>query len=216
MTENEKKEIVDIDAIKDPVERHSALMKKFRFFFLGVIIFIEFGRYFCQELPSALQKKLQKTYGVDEAMYGVFQALYNMPNLVVPLITGYVLDRFGRPFGLLLCMLLLLLGQSLLSLSAHTAIATFSLACVARFVVGLGGKNVSVARTTYSSDWFKEKELSFALAISIGVSRLGVITAFALGPNLERIGKSLAFAFWFGAVFVLLSFICGLVTILID
>ncbi len=113
-------------------------------------------------------------------------------------------------------MTFLLIGQSSLAISAMKVINVFWFACISRFCVGLGGKNISVARTTYSSDWFIGKELSFALALSVGVSRLGAITVLALSPVLFESTKSLSYAFWFGDVFVLLSTICGLIAILID
>jgi len=113
-------------------------------------------------------------------------------------------------------MVALIIGQALLSFSALHAINLFWLACIARFIIGLGGKNISVCRTTYSSDWFIGKELSFALALSIGVSRLGAISVMALSPIFYESTKSLAYAFWFGMLFVLLSTICGVAAMLID
>jgi len=110
-------------------------------------------------------------------------------------------------------MSLLFLGQTLLSIST---LFSFWFACIARFFVGLGGKNISVSRTTYSSDWFIDRELAFSLSLAVGVSRLGAITVMAVSPMVYEWTKSIAFAFWFGNVFVLLSAICGLIAILID
>ena len=89
----------------DPAEEYTKMKSKYRFVFLSVIVFLEFGRYFCQELPSALEDpiikvifSLRKHYKTDEQAYGIFQALYNIPNLISPFLTGYILDRFGRPY----------------------------------------------------------------------------------------------------------------------
>ena len=41
-------------------ELHTELKNKYRFWFLSVVVFLEFGRYYCQELPSALQDPLMK------------------------------------------------------------------------------------------------------------------------------------------------------------
>ncbi len=73
-----------------------------------------------------------------------------------------------------------------------------------------------MAKTTYCNDWFKEGELSFALSLSIGVSRFGDMVAFSVGTTMQESTKSLAFSFWFADIFVLLSTLCGLVTILLD
>jgi MFS family permease len=110
-------------------------------------------------------------------------------------------------------MILLLLGQTLLAISA---LGSFWFACIARFFVGLGGKNISVSRTTYSSDWFMGRELAFSLSLAVGVSRSGAISVMAISPKIYEWTKSIAFTFWFGDIFVLLSTICGLIAILID
>lgn len=111
---------------------------------------------------------------------------------------------------------LLFFGQSLFGLSAAKAGSLFWLACVARFFVGLGSKNVSVARTTYSSDWFTGSELAFALGLGVGVSRIGVITATALFTVIYRWSDSFPYACWFTNIFVLFSAVCAMVAILLD
>lgn len=118
--------------------------------------------------------------------------------------------------GLMVCMILLFFGQSLFGLSAVKVGSLFWLACIARFFVGLGSKNVSVARTTYCSDWFIGQELAFALGLGVGVSRLGVIVAMFAFPIIYNWTKSFAFNCWFTDVFVLFSTVCGLIAILLD
>jgi len=113
-------------------------------------------------------------------------------------------------------MILLLFGQSLFGVSAIKVGYMFWLACIARFFVGLGSKNISVARTTYSSDWFIGSELAFALGSGVGVSRIGVITATSIFPIIYNWSKSFVFTCWFTNLFVLFSAICGLVAILLD
>ena len=111
---------------------------------------------------------------------------------------------------------LLLFGQSVFGISAAQVGSLFWLACFARFFVGLGSKNVSVARTTYSSDWFIGRELAFSLGLAVGVSRIGVITAVSVFPLVYKWTMSLPYSFWFAHIFVLFSTICGLVAILLD
>lgn len=113
-------------------------------------------------------------------------------------------------------MCLLLFGQTVFAISAVSIGHLFWLACAARFFVGLGSKNVSVARTTYSSDWFVGRELGFSLGLAVGVSRLGVITATSIFPIIYNWSMSLAYSCWFTNVFVLYSAICGLIAILVD
>ena len=110
-------------------------------------------------------------------------------------------------------MLLLLVGQSSLALSTLTG---FWFACISRLCVGLGGKNISVARSTYSSDWFIGKELAFALSLSIGITRFGAISVMTLAPIVYNWTENITFTFLFADIFVLLSTICGLIAILID
>ncbi len=44
----------------EELENYNALKRKYRYFLLGAILFLEFGRYYCQELPAALQEDIMK------------------------------------------------------------------------------------------------------------------------------------------------------------
>ncbi len=199
------------------LEKYNALVQKYRFYFLGVVTFVEFGRFYCQELPSALQAEMVDLYKIDDGEYNFFQSLYNVPNIVSPFLVGLTLDMLGRPFGLALCMAILAVGQALFATSAHISVRLFWLACAARTLVGMGCKNISVAKTTYTADWFRDSELSFALSLGVGVSRLGVVAVMFLASRTYEISAhSLAYAFWMGELFVMLSNVCGIVVMLLD
>jgi len=58
------------------------------------------------------------------------------------------------------------------------AMKSTALLIVARIVFGMGGESQNVASLAFIAKWFKGKELAFAIAIDIAVSRLGSVAAF--------------------------------------
>jgi MFS family permease len=92
---------------------------------------------------------------------------------------------------------------------------------VGRFIFGLGGECMTVAQSVIIANWFKGKEFSFAMGLSLSVSRLGSVLNGILLPRIcahqlnsegeETIGLAL-FVGFFICLFSLLN-ACFLVSI---
>lgn len=69
--------------------------------------------------------------------------MYALPNTIFPFFMGYVIDVIGRPYCFVIFIFVVALGQSIFSLSAHSAISSYGLAIAGRFLFGAFGKSVS-------------------------------------------------------------------------
>jgi len=52
-----------------------------------------FGNYFCFDNPGALQSELKDAMNITTAQFANLYAWYSWPNVVLPIIGGFLMDR---------------------------------------------------------------------------------------------------------------------------
>jgi MFS family permease len=82
---------------------------------------------------------------------------------------------------------------------------------VGRFIFGLGSDSFIVGNTALLSAWFKGKELAFAFAVNLSISRFGSVLNNIVSPQLAD-HVSVVFASWFA---VMLSGVTILLVLLV-
>jgi MFS family permease len=140
-----------------------------------VLVFISlamFGNYYVYDCISPMADVLKARLGFTDANIGLLQAIYSIPNIVMVLIGGLIIDRIGTRRATLAFGVTCLLGAVVTSLSGSLAVMA-----AGRLIFGLGAESLIVAVTTAIAKWFKGKELSFAFGINLTIARLGSFAA---------------------------------------
>ena len=146
--------------------------RPFRWVVLVFISLAMFGNYYVYDCIAPIADLLAKQLGFSDSNIGLLQAIYSIPNVVMVLIGGYVVDRIGTRKAILIFGTLCFFGAVVTSLSgALTVMAS------GRLIFGLGAESLIVAVTTAVAKWFRGKELSFAFGINLMISRAGSLLA---------------------------------------
>ena len=146
--------------------------RPFRWVVLISISLTMFGNYYVYDCIAPIADLLAKQLGFSDSNIGLLQAIYSIPNVVMVLIGGYVVDRIGTRKAILIFGTLCFFGAVVTSLSgALTVMAS------GRLIFGLGAESLIVAVTTTVAKWFRGKELSFAFGINLMISRAGTLLA---------------------------------------
>jgi len=146
--------------------------RPFRWVVLVSISLTMFGNYYVYDCIAPIADLLAKQLGFSDSNIGLLQAIYSIPNVVMVLIGGYVVDRIGTRKAILIFGTLCFFGAVVTSLSgALTVMAS------GRLIFGLGAESLIVAVTTAVAKWFRGKELSFAFGINLMISRAGSLLA---------------------------------------
>lgn len=169
------------------------------------------GNDYCYDLPQALQTQIQETLGVGELKYNLLYSLYSFPNIILPFIGGLVLDYFGINVGLILYNILIILGQSFYTFGSYGH--DFNLMVLGRVIIGVGSESLNVAQSTLLTMWFKGREQTFALGVSLCVARIGSATNSSITPMIYNATKSLGFCSLIGLFCVIGSAIPGLILV---
>ncbi|XP_023333048.1 major facilitator superfamily domain-containing protein 1 isoform X2 [Eurytemora carolleeae] len=154
---------------------------------LILMCLLGFGNYFCFDNPGALQSELKDAMNITTAQFANLYAWYSWPNVVLPIIGGFLMDRvFGIRLGTMLFAFIIIFGQIIFSMGGF--LDRLWVMEVGRFVFGIGGESLSVAQNTYAVSWFKGKELNMVFGFQLSIARVGSTVNFLLmGPLFQYI-----------------------------
>jgi MFS family permease len=140
-----------------------------------VLIFVSlamFGNYYVYDSISPLADVLTAKLGFSDANIGLLNAIYSIPNIIMVLIGGFIIDRIGTRRSTLLFSLLCFFGAAVTAWSGKLEVMA-----AGRLIFGLGAESLIVAVTTAIAKWFRGKELSFAFGVNLTIARLGSFAA---------------------------------------
>jgi MFS family permease len=140
-----------------------------------VLVFVSlamFGNYYVYDSISPLADLLAKQLRFTDSDIGMLNAIYSLPNIIMVLIGGIIIDRFGTRKSSLIFSILCMIGAVITAISP-----SLSIMVLGRLIFGLGAESLIVAITTILARWFKGRELSFAFGLNLTIARLGTFTA---------------------------------------
>jgi MFS family permease len=141
----------------------------------AVLVFISlamFGNYYVYDSISPLADVLKAQLHFSDSDIGLLNAIYSIPNILMVLIGGIIIDYIGTRKATFLFALLCVIGAALTAVSGLLWVMA-----AGRLVFGLGAESLIVAVTTAIAKWFKGKELSFAFGVNLTIARLGSFAA---------------------------------------
>lgn len=146
--------------------------RSFRWLVLIFASLTMFGNYYVYDCIAPIADLLTKQLGFSDSNIGLLQAIYSIPNVVMVLIGGYIVDRIGTRKAIFIFGVLCFLGAGVTTLSPLLGVMA-----AGRLIFGLGAESLIVAVTTAVAKWFRGKELSFAFGINLMISRAGTLLA---------------------------------------
>jgi MFS family permease len=142
--------------------------RTYRWMVLIVISLAMFGNYYVYDCIAPIADLLSKQLGFSDSNIGLLQAIYSIPNVIMVLIGGYIVDRIGTRKAIFIFGTICLIGAVVTALSGKLAMMASG-----RLIFGLGAESLIVAVTTAIAKWFRGKELSFAFGINLMIARFG-------------------------------------------
>ena len=159
-----------------------------RFIILLVLVFVPFGGHFFKAAQSAMQPYFMASGLMDATKYGAMLSLFAVPNLVIPLLGGRVLDR-GSRWTTLGFLGVSFAGMALYGLGLGV-LRRVALGALGSAVFGVGEGCVVVAPRVYVSAAFLGRELAFAQGVLVAGSNLaGTLAKAAVPWIVERCGS---------------------------
>lgn len=140
-----------------------------------VLLFVSlamFGNYYVYDSMGPIFDLLSTQLGFTDQQKGLLYSAYSVAAVLVLLVGGYVIDRWGTKKSVTLFAIICLVAAFVTA-----ATDVFGVMVTGRFLLGVGAEPLIVAVTTALAKWFKGKELSFAFGLNLTIARLGSASA---------------------------------------
>ena len=137
--------------------------------FLSVAMF---GNYYVYDSIAPLADVLRDQLGFSSTQVGTLNAIYSFPNIIMVLIGGVLVDRFGTRTSTVVFTAICLMGALITA-----ATGEFWMMALGRLVFGLGAESMIVAITAALGQWFKGRQLGFAFGLNLSLARAGSYAA---------------------------------------
>src|SRR5688572_24311950 len=131
-----------------------------------------FGNYYVYDSIAPLADSLQRLLGYTDTQIGTLNAIYSLPNIVVVLIGGVIVDRFGTRLATLVFAIICAIGAFVTAMSP-----LFPVMAAGRLIFGLGAESMIVAITVAIGQWFVGRQLGFAFGLNLSIARAGSYSA---------------------------------------
>ena len=131
-----------------------------------------FGNYYVYDSIAPVADLLQKNLGFTDTQIGTLNAIYSLPNIVVVLIGGVIVDRFGTRLSTLFFAIICAIGALVTAISP-----SFPVMAAGRLIFGLGAESMIVAITVAIGQWFVGRQLGFAFGVNLSIARAGSFSA---------------------------------------
>ena len=110
---------------------------------------------------------------VTTRRYSLQYVLYSAPNCVIAIVGGQLIDRLGTQRSLFIFVSLVTVGHAIYALGF--SVSSYAVCLIGRIVFGLGGESLSVVGSTILAQWFKGREIAFAMGLNLSFIRLGSV-----------------------------------------
>jgi len=174
----------------------------FRWLVLVLMGFVIFGAYYAYDAVSPIADFIMRDMKLSRAQYGLLFSFYYLPNFIMVLVGGILLDRIGirRAGGLFVS--LCSLG---VFITAFFSGINFPLMLIGRLIYGLGSESLIITQNKILAKWFRGKELALAFGLNLMVARLGTFAALNSAARIQALSGSWKLAIWVSAIIMFLS-----------
>lgn len=138
----------------------------------ALIALAQYGNFYVYDSIGPVADLLQQQRGFSDSQVGLLNAIYSLPNVVLILLGGVLVDRFGAARTTLLTAGICAVGALLTAFSPN-----FAGMAAGRLLFGIGAETFSIATLAGVAQYFAGGTVAFAMGLTLAVGRLGSYSA---------------------------------------
>lgn len=135
---------------------------------MALIALSMFGNYYVYDSIGPVADLLERQLGFSDTQIGTLNAIYSLPNIVLLLVGGVLVDRLGAGRSLTLTGGICLAGAVLTAASA-----SFGVMATGRLFYGIGAETYAIASSTAVLVFYPRRHTGLMMGISLGIGRAG-------------------------------------------
>ena len=131
-----------------------------------------YGNFYVYDSIGPVADLLQQQRGFSDTQIGLLNAIYSLPNVVLVLVGGVLVDRFGAARMMLGTTAVCLAGAALTALSPG-----FAGMAAGRLLFGIGAETFNISTLGAIAQYFTGSNLALAMGLNLSISRAGSFSA---------------------------------------
>ena len=202
------------------------ISSRLRWLVLILSSFYSFSVFFWYDTPNSLSNLLKTKIVHDKESengikYNMLYSVYSYPNIILPIVGGLIIDKFGIHFASIVFTAFTVAGQCIFAIAGFIGTddqnnnMPYVLAIIGRIAFGIGGDSVYICSTYTVTRWFKDKELSFSLSVILSIACLGTIINNNITPLIAD-HTSLGVALSVGCTLCIVSFLWAIIICILE
>ncbi|MCF8207020.1 MAG: MFS transporter [Methylotenera sp.] len=138
----------------------------------ALIALAQYGNFYVYDSIGPVADLLQQQRGFSDSQVGLLNAIYSLPNVVLILVGGVLVDRLGAARTTLLTAGICLVGALLTAFSPN-----FTGMAAGRLLYGIGAETFSIATLAGVAQYFAGGTVALAMGLTLAIGRLGSYSA---------------------------------------
>jgi MFS family permease len=138
----------------------------------ALLAMVNYGNFYVYDSIGPVADLLQRQRGFNSSQIGMLNAIYSLPNVVLILVGGVLVDRYGAARVTLCTAAVCLAGAALTAFSP-----SFGGMAAGRLLFGIGAETFSIGMLVAIAENFAGGNVAFAMGSLIGIGRLGSFSA---------------------------------------
>ena len=161
---------------------------------ISLNILMNVGNFFVFDFPQALTEPLIRKLKIDTLRVEFLYSIYSMPNIVLSIVSGYFVSMVGIQKSSLIFSLILLFGQTVISLGMSFEV--YSAVVLGRALYGIGGEGLVIVQPTINEYWFQGSLLSLSNGICEASNFMSLMLGNYLVPRILLATRDIQSAFF--------------------
>jgi MFS family permease len=139
---------------------------------LLLVAVVNYGNFYVYDSIGPVADLLQRQRGFSDTQIGLLNAIYSLPNVVLILVGGVLVDRFGAGLMMVVTGGIMLLGAALTAFGAD-----FAWMATGRLLFGIGAETNNIATLAVVASHFAGANVAFAMGTALAMGRAGSFSA---------------------------------------
>ncbi len=131
-----------------------------------------YGNFYVYDSIAPVAEMLSSQLGYTDTQIGTLNAIYSLPNIVLVLAGGMLVDRYGIGRMASITAAICLLGAMLTA-----ATPNFHLMATGRLLYGIGAETFGIATLAVVALWFPVRHTALAMGLTLATGRVGSLSA---------------------------------------
>jgi MFS family permease len=143
-------------------------------------------------MHNLLKKRFGGNSKMDfEYIFNLMYSVYSLPNIILPLLGGLMIFKYGYRIMFLSFGFSILIGQLIFALGCSTKSIVIML--IGRTIFGFGGESINTTQFSIILQWFAPNEIAFAMGLCLSFAKIGNALNNVISPRIATVSFILFF-----------------------